>query len=480
MKSLSYRFHLIFSGAWRRRYMIIVPIAILPIIGLCVGLGSPKQYSSHTSMLIQETAKMNPFLADFAVSSMLNERMDALQTLLHSRHILGTVAKDIELVSKSTPAIEVDSIIAKLSSSLSVSLSGKDLIRINHTSTSPLKMRETLKSVSKIFLDQLLAPERSSIRDSDRFLKQHLQERRVELETSEASLARFKSDNATELPELHLSNITRLTQLKQRLSERLSELAGAKKSLGGLDRQLSKTNPVVGTIEEKIISIRGDLALLRARYTDNHSLIKGALRNLRRLEHERQNILSKPTQSFDAEKLWDIASSASISKDNHQPLLISQLDNLQRARSKVIALGEETKALTKMISELEKRTRNYGANEQKLLKLERDLKVKGEFYNDLLQRHEMARVTGSLGVFEQEKRVKVIDRPFTPTSPSNLPITYFVVAGLLGGLLLGCGMALLLEITDSTIRTREQIETLLGVPVLSRIPPLLSVTGELV
>jgi capsular polysaccharide biosynthesis protein len=37
-------------------------------------------------------------------------------------------------------------------------------------------------------------------------------------------------------------------------------------------------------------------------------------------------------------------------------------------------------------------------------------------------------------------------------------------------MLLGAGLALLSELTDSTIRRRDRLETLLEVPVISRLP----------
>ncbi|OUS32129.1 chain-length determining protein [Gammaproteobacteria bacterium 45_16_T64] len=478
MKSLSYRFHLIFSGIWRRRYVIVIPIFTLPFMGLLVGISSPKQYASHTSMLIQETAKMNPFLEDFAVSSMLKERMEALNTLLHSRHILGAVAEEMKLTKDSNSPAENDQIISKLSNSLTVVLKGKDLIRIDYKTDSPLKMKETLESISNQFIEQLLAPERSSMTDSSNFLREHLEHRRAELDASEQSLADFKNKNATELPELHVGNIARLTKLKQRLSERTSELAGAKKSLGGLDQQLSKTNPVVGIIEDNIVQIRSSLALLRARYTDGHSKIKGALRNLKRLEEERQHILSLSEKTIDTNKLWDIASVVSIHNDKNQPLLVSQLENLQSARGKVIGLQEEVKSLSSIIEGLEIKAKLYGEQEKNLSQLQRDLKVKRDLYDELLHRYEMARVTGSLGVFEQEKRIKIIDRPYTPGYPSNFPLFIFVISGVFAGVILGFGLALLFELTDTTLRTRFQIEELLNIPVLSRIPPLPEKNGS--
>jgi capsular polysaccharide biosynthesis protein len=85
----------------------------------------------------------------------------------------------------------------------------------------------------------------------------------------------------------------------------------------------------------------------------------------------------------------------------------------------------------------------------------------------------MARVTGSLSIFEQENRVKIIDMPYTPVNPSNPPIYLFIIAGLIGGLFLGSGFALMLEITDTSLRRCDQLQALTNVDVISRIPAIL-------
>lgn len=471
MNTLSYRLLYILTAGWRHRYAIVIPILILPLMGFIAGVLSPKQYSSHTSMLIQETAKMNPFLEDLAVSAMLKERMEALKTLLHSRHILTTVAEQRGLIDEETSAKKHDEIIAELSSALSVQMLGKDLIRIDYTSDKSQDMKETLETISEQFVEQLLAPERSSMKDSSHFLTEHLKQRQQELHSAETILANFKTQHATSLPEMHLTNITHLTKLKQTLSEREAEIAGAKKKLGSLDQQLSKTNPVLGRIEEKIVKIRGELALLRARYTDKHSRIQGALRNLRRLQEERQNIMKQTEKGIDIDQLWAIASNTQINTNSkEQTLLVSQLEHLQQARSEVDGLNEEIKSLNKMIKKLEIQTSSYGNDENEFSRLERDVKIKRELYDDLLLRHENARITSSLGVFERDKRIKVIDRPFTPTSPKNLALYIFVIAGLVGGFILGCGIALLIELSDTSLRYRYKLQELTGVPVISRIP----------
>jgi polysaccharide chain length determinant protein (PEP-CTERM system associated) len=472
MNDLSYRFYRIFAGAWRRRYALVTPILLLPVIGFVAANLNAKQYTSHTSLLIQETANMNPFLQDFAVSAMLKERMATMETLLHSRHILAKVAEQKGLINQQSSAEKRDQVIQRLSNSLKVTMPSKDLIRIDYKSNKPQNMKEILESVSNQFIEQLLAPERSSMKDSTLFLEQQLEQRREDIEQAEQKLADFKDRHATDLPELHASNINRFTQLKQQLAETQAEMAGASKSLGGLDAQLSKTNPVIGRLEEQIIRLTGDLALLRARYTDNHSKIQAILRKLRSLETERQTNLSNNQQNIDTAKLWQIASNVETTGNENaqQPLLISQLENLQLSRNKVDGLEEEIKSLKSMIKELEQNLSGYGDIEGALIKLERDQNVKRELYDQLLNRYEMARITGSLSLFEQSKRVKVIDKPYTPTSTSNFPVVIFVLAGFVGGIFLGISLAILLEITDNSLRYKSQLEKLTGVPVFGRIP----------
>ena len=383
MNNVAYQLYVWLDVAWRRRYVIAIPFLIMPIIGFAVGLVSPKTYTAHTSMLIQETSKLNPFLEDFAVSAMLKERLSALQTLLHSRHVLYKVAVDRGLIDEKSSKVEQDRAIYLLSSSLRMEMSGKDLIRIQYTASDPEVIEPILQTLSGYFIEQLLAPERSSMEDSSEFLMDLLADRKVELERSENALAAFKNKHAEQLPELHMGNVSRLAQLKNRLFEREAELAGALNSLGTIDQQLSKTNPVMAKLEEEIVTLQSNLTLLRARYTDGHSSVQGTLRRLTRLQTERNNALSNIDNQVNADQLITMAGAANSDTNGTQPrLLISQLDRLQSVRNKVSALTEEVKSLRQMIVEQTKQTSQLGELDKQLNILQRDLKVKNKLYEE--------------------------------------------------------------------------------------------------
>ena len=466
-------------AAWRRRYLIAVPILLMPFVGLAVGILSPKKYETSTTILFQEASEHNPFLEDLAIATNLRNRMEALNALLHSRHILASVAKQRELVNQEMDEKSKAWVIAELSRSLNAKLVGDNLIKITYRASNRVHMKETLAMVSKRFVERVLAPQRSSIIQSESFLSQELEKRRIGLQSSERALAEYKNRYASELPGLHSANVARLSELQTYRAERRIELEGAKAAQASLALRLSQTNPVVGKIEEAIINVMAELTQLRARYTDQHSQVQNVLAQLQSLEKERNRILTQMQElnrggfkKARLEQLWAIATTQETDSNSQHPLLISQLERLQQADDHIERLNQEVRSLTKEIEIVESKVNGFGQHERRLNELKRDIQVRQKIYQDLAERYEMARVTRSLGKNEESERVKLIDPPFDPIAPINMPIPIFVIAGLIAGIGLGFGLAVIVELLDTSIRRKDTLTRMLNVPVLARVPPM--------
>ena len=191
--------HHLLAAAWRRRYAIALPVLIVPVFAVITGMITPKKYQNHTTLLVQETSRMNPFLEDFSVSTQLKERMAALKALLHSRHVLSAVT--LELYSEDDKKVLSEHLINQLSSRLNVQLIGSDMVKITYQDSETALMKRTLEIVTKHFLDKLLAPEKSSISASEIFLKTQLAQQHKDLLIAEKKLSGFKSKYMARLPD---------------------------------------------------------------------------------------------------------------------------------------------------------------------------------------------------------------------------------------------------------------------------------------
>lgn len=466
------------SAAWRRRYTICVPILVMPILGYLASFAAPAYYEAHTTILLQDTSELNPILEDFSVSTSLEERQLALRIMLTSRKVLEAVARDANYIDENSTQPEIDSAITLLSQALSVSFGG-DLVKINYRSQNEGDIKFLLETVTKHFLALVQAPQKSWQKTSTQFLKDQVDRQQEDLLASEMALSNYKAENALELPELHKANVDRLADLRKLLMEKETELAGAEAAMEEFSGNLAQTNPVIGKLEEGIIAVRTELSMLRSRYTDKHSKVQAATRELERLNTERQRMISASSQltAEDIQRLWNLAASTPAPVGENQTqgqttILASQLQAVQEAKAMVTSLENEVESIKQQIIELTGSVQEFAEVERTLVELERDFIIKQKLYDDFLNRFVMARVTEDLSAYEESEQVQIIDKPFTPSSPSQLPAILFIVAGLFGGIGIGTGLAAIAEVSDTTLRLQSTVEQITGVPVLARIPKI--------
>ena len=463
------------SIAWRRRYLLCVPMLIMPMVGFVVSFMAPKFYEAHTTILLQDTSELNPILEDFSVSTNLEERQSALKILLKSRKVLGSVAEELGYITNESSQFEIDEQIAELSRSLSIVFGG-ELVKIYYRTQSKQDIEFLLNTVTKHFLNIVLAPHKSWQRTSVAFLKDQVERQRESLKYSENKLAEYKTKYALELPQLHKANVTRLAELRQKLMEKQTDLAGAEAALEEFNNNLIQTNPVIGKLEERLITTRAEMSMLRSKYTERHSKVQATQREMERLEVERQRLIaeSRNLQPEDIKRLWNLAASSPAGStegmNGQATVLASQLQAVQEANARVTSLQNEVKSISSLADELKQKVQSFAQVERSLVELERDYNIKQKLYDDFLNRYEMARVTGDLGEYEEAERVQVIDKPFTPSSPNKLPAALFIVAGFFAGLGIGTGLTAIAEISDTSLRLQETIEKMAGIPVLARLP----------
>lgn len=467
-------FHAFLAAGWRRRYVILLPVLLLPVLGGLVGSFVPHSYETRMSVLVQEPGRFNPFLEDLSVRSNLRDRMEGLRALLTSRHVMLSVAEDLGMVPPGASEWEQSRAVAGLASSVSVQLIGQEMVELRYRARRPDGMDRVLDRVGQRFIERVRGPEDASLRDSVAFLDAQIRDAQAALDRAEQAQSVFKSQNAALLPDMRAANLQRLAMQREQLAEREVRLAGAEAEITSIASRLLATDPVVGRLEEDIVETRSELAVLRARYMDAHSRVQAALRRLDSLEQERDLLRARSGGSgMDDARLRNLAAVSARRGDAPQPLLVSQMVVLDQARARLGQLRGETDNLRAAVAELNDNIASSGEVERELRALERDVAVQADLVQQLRRRFETARVTADLARQQAPGRIMVIDRPYEPTAPSKPMTMIFALAGIVAGLALGIGLAALLDLMDSSVRGIRATEKLLGTPVLARLPRLL-------
>ncbi|CCQ12002.1 Polysaccharide biosynthesis chain length regulator SypO [Pseudoalteromonas luteoviolacea B = ATCC 29581] len=452
--------------------MFILPVMIVPVFVVALGAMAPKQYTNFASILIEESSLLNPFLEKLEFSFDLSNRMDALRTLVIGRQVLLDVALETGLVDESSPVMEKEEIHKRLAQSISLSLVGEELVRIHLKWDDPTKMKAILEAIVEKFIERLLAPTKTSLDSSEQFFLQQLEIMRIDLETAETKLAAFKKINRDVLPDVFSNNRSALDRLLEEKQEKLILLTGSKARLDTLMTKMGKANPILGSIEEKIIRAESDLSVLRTRYTDKHSKVVEKKREINNLKVRQTELLnqSKDLKIDDLEKLWQIANTLPTGNGNEPNLLVSQLMALEESKQMVAQLEQEYAILEKQVDLLSERLTSTSDIEKQLRQLERDHEVKTGLYKEMLTRYEMAKVTGQLVRYEGPDKVKTIERAYSPTQPINTPLVVTLILGIVLGIGSGVALVFVNTLLDSSLKDLKTIREIAGKPVVTLLP----------
>ncbi len=143
------------------------------------------------------------------------------------------------------------------------------------------------------------------------------------------------------------------------------------------------------------------------------------------------------------------------------------------------AFDEATARVSKAKDDLAKRKEEKAQLDNVLadaevLRRERD--ANQTMYDSLIKQVKEADITGGIEITQ----VKLLAPAKPPSSPAKPNVPMNIAMGLFAGLCLGASLIYLLERLDSTVRTPEDVEQLLGLPILSVVPEVRSNGVEIV
>jgi uncharacterized protein involved in exopolysaccharide biosynthesis len=131
---------------------------------------------------------------------------------------------------------------------------------------------------------------------------------------------------------------------------------------------------------------------------------------------------------------------------------------------RVARAREET--LLGNVNRLRAEAQELNEKEIQYLNLQRDADSNQQLYEAVLKRLKETGVTGGL----ETNNVSVIEEAVTPRFPIRPRKTVNLLVAVVAGMLIGVGTALTIEYFDTTVKTPDDVERYLGLPVIGIVP----------
>lgn len=198
--------------------------------------------------------------------------------------------------------------------------------------------------------------------------------------------------------------------------------------------------------------------------------VESLLREQLRLEREYATKLR--TYKPDWPAMIELKAEIDKGRQHLDGLVAREADRVrQSAQAEYQAALRQERTLESEIDELKRQMLENGSVAVQYNNLQVEISTRRELLDELLRRQSETEV--ALRIQDtSESNVRVVDRALVPGAPHFPSLRRNVSMGLAAGLLLGLGAALLLEFLDRTLKGADEIERLLGLPVLGVIPDL--------
>ena len=467
----------------RRIKVILIPALVLPIVAFAVSFAFDPKYTSQSVVLIEEQKVPEGYVRP-VVTEDINQRIATLQNKALSADRLRPLIDRLQLATNGRTAEGlIDEIRANMSISpvqvSNVAASAKkgrggDVpgFNVEYTASNPREAQELCAGLTDIILKENINDRTQVAQSTTDFLGRQVDDAKRNLDDLDSRIANFNRQYIGQMPGDIENNLKILMGLNTQLDASTQTLNRAQQDkaytesllaqqLAALNASQNSTNPE--TLRRQLTQLQSQLVTLQARYTEDYPDVVKAKRDIAQLQKQLNEMNSAAAKSStastpDGDNLSEPPEIRQLRMQVHQyEQTIAQATHAQQRLQDQIKLYQGRVALSPSIQEQYKQ-------------LTRDYATAQKFYDDLLAKKSQAEMQTAMEREQQGEQMGLLIPADMPTSPSFPKRSLFAGGGFGGGLILGLGLAMLLEMRDKSLRTEADVTAALELPVLSQVP----------
>lgn len=459
------------------KWLIFLIFTVIMSATVYYTVKAEKIYQSSARILLEESKNAQDFMM-FA-SDVTSKTINNTTQILRSKPVILTA---LELLKRdpnfeNMPLAKAESPAGALLKMLSIeTMRESDVLILSCESTSPYESAAAVNAIAGALKRENQDYARQELTNIRRFLDEQLTNITTRLENSEEDLRSFKlregiSQLSAETEELIKQSADLEASLKSAITEYeigKRRLAKLKNQLGQQDSLLVNVNailvsPLLEELRREVVEKEARMAnfLAKAQYSANHPEIIS-------LNKELQNAKTKLNDA--------IRRITSVKMGSTDPLKYrgELISKIAINEVEVNVAEQKVKSLQKGVEEYNLKLTILPDTEIELARYERAFRINAKIHSLLVEKFEDAKIA------EQAKmgNIRIIDEAVAPEKPIKPKKKLNIVIGFVFGLAFGVGTALLLHTLDTRIKTMEDIEKIVKLPVLGTIPHIKLANAE--
>ncbi len=404
------------TESFHSRRLVVGIFVIVNAAMLAAGLLWPKGYTASTSILVDERNIIQPLMQGAAVATDALDRSRNAREVIFGRKIMDLVLEYGGWL-KATPSVEErERLIEQIKMRTAISTVGKNILRIEYRDADPERAFRVTEKFAELFMQESIAAKAAESGAAFAFIEKQTQEYQDKLTKTEEELKQLRSSTL--------------------------DIGELQSKLDTLRLSYQDTYPDIVQVKQQIQDLTDGMNAQRARREQakrsGHSESDEAIVNnpiYQQLRRER----SQNQATIDA--------------------LTARIEELQRQLQEEVGRGKR-----------------MHTGDARLAELTRDYQINRDIYQDLLRRRENARVSMNMDSDHQGLTFKIQEPATLPQALVGPRFLYFVVGGMLLGVLIPLGLLYARLQFDPRIRIGSAIAVAHKLPIVTVVPHLWSPT----
>jgi succinoglycan biosynthesis transport protein ExoP len=460
----------------RRKWWILVPLTVIPVLVLGVSLRMPKRYHSETVILV-DPQKIPTEYVKATVTGDVADRLQNISEEVMSRTRLQRIADELGLYNEMRGKMSPEQLISTMRKDITV-----DLIRgtnernpvggfkIGYTASRPDLAQKVTQEIANLFIEENLKARGLQASGTNEFIQTEMQKAKTALSVQEEKIRAFKAAHLGSLPEQEASNLALIGQVQSMAEANSQAIDRATQQRVYLQSMLNMNGGdkggVPGVATQAQIDLqtkRSELSTAKQKYTDSHPDVVRLRNEVATLEEEVR------TQPKDAPAF--VPSSGTNTAQQFQSQLASIQEEIKSRMMRQAQLEGQIRALQGRVEVLP-------AVQSQYAELSRDYEALQKNYQSLVEKEQSSGMAAELEHHDESERFRILDPAGKPSSPSSPNMLLINGGGLVFALIVGAFLAFIVDMFDPTIHNPDEFERYLNIPLIVTIPALASGTKK--